>query len=81
MFRQPNSAILISSPDGITSDAHGFQEFLDSEAEYDVEMIFVEHGQILLRVSSTLRERLSSQLAVLSTFISSLRNLSLRQHR
>lgn len=40
-------------------------------------MIFVEHGQILLRVSSsTLRERLSSQLAVISTSTSPLRDLS-----
>jgi hypothetical protein len=52
---------MISGPDSITSDAHGFKAFLEpEEAEYKVELIFFKQGEIILRLSkSTLKQRRS----------------------
>lgn len=57
LFRQPNSEIIVSGKDGITSDTHGFLAFLESgEAECDVDIVFVKHGRVLLCVSSSASE-------------------------
>jgi hypothetical protein len=52
-FQQPNSALIICGVDSLTTDIGRFFNFLDSSYRYEVELFWIENGDLRVQASSS----------------------------